>query len=146
MLVIATRMAIGGLLIIAAAYDIRSFRIPNVIPLLLALLFAGTWAVGAQGALTPHALSFACAGVVSVALFLANVWGGGDTKLTAAMALFLTPTELGRFLLVAALVGGVVAATILIVRRRNAAPTTRNTPLPYGVALAAGGLDWCVLG
>lgn len=146
MLVIATRVTIGGLLILAAAYDLRSFRIPNLIPLALVLLFVGTWGLGGNGALTPHALSFVCASVVSIGLFIANVWGGGDTKLASALALFLTPTDLGRFLLIVALVGGAVAVAILIVRRSAAVPADRHTPMPYGVALAAGGIDWCVLG
>lgn len=146
MLVIATRVAIGGLLIIAAAYDIRSFRIPNAIPLGLMLLFAGTWMLGVQDALSPHALSFGLASAGGIALFLANAWGGGDTKLASAMALFLTPSELMRFLLIAALAGGVVSLVIMARSRQRVPTANTETRVPYGIALAVGGLDWCLNG
>jgi prepilin peptidase CpaA len=142
MSVILPQFAVGLLLIAAAAADVRSLRIPNVIPLTLAALFVLTAAAGLQQPLLPHLTSFGIASVLSLALFIGNIWGGGDTKLTAAVALFLVPAELLRFALVTSVSGGLLAVALLVARHRQTAAA--KTHMPYGVALAAGGLDWCV--
>jgi prepilin peptidase CpaA len=96
---------------------------------------------------------------VLVALWLRGFIGGGDVKLTAAAALALPPSEVGAFLLAIALAGGVLAllylALSVIVRRpapgiRHGLPARllkaetwrmhRRGPIPYGVAIATGGL------
>jgi prepilin peptidase CpaA len=145
MLVIATRFAIGALLVVAAAYDLRSFRIPNPIPVALIALFAVSAAIGVQGTLSPHFASFGIASLLGFGLFAGHIWGGGDTKLISAFALFLTPSDLGRFLLVTTLVGGVIALLVLLAERMANDPRMDRVSIPYGLALAIGGLDWCLL-
>lgn len=145
MLVIVTRTAIGALLVAAAVNDFRTLRIPNAIPLALMGMFCVSVTVGLQQEWPSHLTSFGIASAVSVPLFFAQVWGGGDAKLSSAFALFLSPHQLERFALIVALAGGVLAITILIARRLVAAPWTQRPELPYGVALAVGGLDWVLL-
>jgi prepilin peptidase CpaA len=142
--VIITHMALGGLLVAAAVSDLRTLRIPNAIPAAIALIFAVAIGFGVIHPVGPHLISSAIAATIGVLLFASNIWGGGDTKLIAALALFLVPSQLMRFFLVTALAGGVVAAAIIVHRRWLGRPTSRKTSMPFGLALAAGGLDWCL--
>jgi prepilin peptidase CpaA len=103
------------------------------------------------------------AGIVfalGLAVFAAGAIGGGDVKLAAALGLWAGSTDAAGFLLVTALAGG--ALSILILATRNvpfahylsgpikAGPQTDGQEMPresvpYGVALAAGGL-WIAYG
>jgi prepilin peptidase CpaA len=62
--------------------------------------------------------------------------GGGDVKLLAASALWTGSAALLPFLTATALAGGLLAAVFLVFARRGG----RRVALPYGVAIAAGGL------
>src|SRR3954470_5720200 len=117
MIVILTRLAVGVALILAAHSDLKSMRIPNAIPIALTFLFIASASLGYQDPLLPHVICFTVAGLIGVALYAGNVWGAGDTKLMAAIAIFMTPVELARFGLVTSLVGGLIATTVLIKRR-----------------------------
>ena len=67
--------------------------------------------------------------------------GGGDVKLLAAGALWLGAAALGPFLLATVLAGGVLAVAFLLaglLRRRAAGAAAAS--LPYGIAIAAGGI------
>ena len=66
------------------------------------------------------------------ALFAARMLGGGDAKLLAALALWVPPAAFAELLLVMALAGGLLAGAMLVTRRR--------VSVPYGIAIAAGGL------
>jgi prepilin peptidase CpaA len=144
-----TRLLFGALLALAAICDVRAYRIPNEIPLGIALLFATAATAGLVEPLTPHLESFAIAATVGIVLFCLGVWGGGDAKLLAAVALFLEPRGLLAYALLVALAGGALALVVLLGHAINgllcgAKPGERaHLKLPYGVALAAGGLAWC---
>ena len=97
------------------------------------------------------ALALACAAVVfgvGIAAFAAGALGGGDVKLLAAASLFAGPGLIADFLLVTALAGGVLGAAVFagapIGPPAPAADTAIRTRLrrglPYGPAIAAGGL------
>jgi prepilin peptidase CpaA len=61
--------------------------------------------------------------------------------------LWIGPAGLPRFLLVMALTGGLVALAALLGRRAEAGslrPLLRGH-VPYGIAIAAGGLDWAAM-
>jgi prepilin peptidase CpaA len=110
--------------------------------------------------------SIAVSAIVFFALLLLNSrgWiGGGDVKLLVALAIGLSIAQLGQFLMMTALIGGVLAAIHLmmrhlpyprlapagssLVRRVYAVERWRNlrhAPLPYGVAIAASGI-WTIL-
>ena len=67
--------------------------------------------------------------------------GGGDVKLAAALALWFSPMTTVLFLMVMSIAGGALTLAIVIahkVRSRAGRPE-----IPYGVAIAFGGL-WIV--
>jgi prepilin peptidase CpaA len=145
-----------ALLLIAAGWqDLRTMRIANRLSVGVAVAFvlwslvglaAGTLVVGDM------ALAVTCAvGVffIGALAFAAGALGGGDVKLLAAASLFAGSTFLLDFLTVVALVGGAMGLALLA-----GAPIGPETPagdgatvrarlrsgLPYGPAIAAGGL------
>ena len=98
------------------------------------------------------ALAIACAigvFVIGALAFAAGALGGGDVKLLAAASLFAGSTFLLEFLTVVALVGGAMGLALLAgapigPEAPAAGGTTVRTRLrsglPYGPAIAAGGL------
>lgn len=137
---ILSGLAFASLLIAAAATDIRGYRIPNSITGALVVVFIVACAFGLHRPLTPHLVAFAMAFVFGAALFFARLWGGGDAKLLAAIGLYLEPRQVLALLLITALAGGVLAAGLLIRRAAAGAGLQHTTTIPYGVALAFGGL------
>ncbi|WP_424931989.1 prepilin peptidase [Amaricoccus macauensis] len=142
----------SGILVLlgAATCDIRARRIPNVLPVSLALLGVARLLNAAlvQGGLlgaglvpdmiVAFAVFFAGAG-----LFGAGLLGGGDVKLLAAGSLWLGAARLPDFLFVTALSGGFLAIVYLAGRMmapRPADGTVAPIRLPYGVAIAMGGI------
>jgi prepilin peptidase CpaA len=140
----------------AALSDLRRFRIPNRAPLLLvagfvpAALVAGfAW----QDWLIHLGVGLAFF-VIGALLFARGVWGGGDAKLLPAATLWLGLGGLPRFLIIMALTGGLLAVLALLSRRVVLGPAgavrawgqrlAESGHVPYGVAIAAGGLDWWV--
>lgn len=98
----------------------------------------------------PVSLAFHCASgllvlAVGFTLFAWNLFGGGDVKLLAALAFWTGFSDLPRLLLVTTLAGGALALGILVWRRlRLATGETIDQRLPYGIAIAAGGIDFCI--
>jgi prepilin peptidase CpaA len=64
--------------------------------------------------------------------------GGGDVKLAAAFVLCVTPLETLRFLVLMSFAGGLL--TLLLLVRHRLSRTSGRPAVPYGVAIAAGGL------
>jgi len=150
----ACLVAFAVLVIGAGWQDLRTTRIPNGISLATVATFtvwaAAGIAVGRMASLTV-AISMACSLVVfaiAAAGFGAGVIGGGDVKLLSAASLFAGPSHLVDFLLVTAIAGGVLGLAFLAgVPIGGAVPATdatdrrqRRSGLPYGPAIAAGGL------
>lgn len=136
----------------AAISDLKGFRIPNRDSVLIAAAFVV--AVPALGfgvqAVAWHMAAAMAAFVLGAALFALKVWGGGDAKLVSAVTLMAGFAGLPRFLLVMALAGGMLSLVLLVLRRlpvKNpwAGRVVASGHVPYGVAIAAGGLDWAVL-
>ncbi len=142
-------LAAAAVLITAAIYDARSYTIPNYVSLLLVILFPFyIFAAPQPVEWGPHVVVFAVAGAAGFLAFLMKWAGAGDAKLIAAAALWAGPHLIDLFLFLTALAGGVEALVILAVVRaknRKAGEKVRLTklPIPYGIAIAAGGL--CVL-
>ena len=104
-------------------------------------LMAGTSTLPALG------LSVACAAglfALGAAAFAARILGGGDVKLLAAIGLFAGPAGTLDLLLVTALTGGVLGIAVLagapIGPASNPGEATLHRKLPYGPAIAVGGL------
>jgi prepilin peptidase CpaA len=132
-------------LVAAAVCDVRERRIPNACCLGLFLLglvrvlfdagFAGAPAAPILGDLALALAVF----LVGAGLFAARALGGGDVKLLAAACLWLGGAQVPEFLMATALAGGVLALAKLAERHIGAAEP-RTSSLPYGLAIAAGGL------
>ena len=149
----------AGLLLAAAAEDVRRLIIPNRYCLAIALLFpaqvlAATAPVDWLGALVLASVTLAA----GIALFALNLTGGGDVKLFAAAALWVGPGLFRNFLLVTTLTGAGIALAMLTQRRLTRAAAVAKGPareappavdpgqraMPYGLAIAAGGIHVAV--
>jgi prepilin peptidase CpaA len=149
------------LLLYVATIDVATRLISNQICLALALLgIAGQFAIPMQ-----IAQSLMVAAILFLLLLLVYTrgWiGGGDLKLLVALAIGLPLTGVVQLLTITALAGGVLALVHLMMRllpypglapagssfvRRVYAVERwrhlRHAPLPYGVAIACGGI-WTV--
>jgi prepilin peptidase CpaA len=134
-------LALAAILVVAAAIDVRTFTISNRLNLTVALLAPLYWL---SIALTPWpgmAIQLAAGGIVFILLagaFYAGMMGGGDVKLAAALALWFSPAGTVKFLVLMSIAGGVLTLGILAwhrARRGEGRPE-----IPYGVAIAIGGL------
>ncbi len=141
----------AGLLLYAAASDAASLIIPNWVSAALALAFPPL--ALADGLpldqIGVHAAFGFGALIVTFFLFQANVIGGGDAKLIAAVGVWTGAAGFLTFLLSAAIAGGVMAAALMVLRSRvpylPGAPGFVNRLLehkagmPYGLAILVGG-------
>lgn len=162
------------LLIVAAVSDITRYRIPNTIVYAIVAAFAvGAIANFAWPAIVWPVAAGLVVFVVGAVLFAFGMFGGGDVKLLAAMALWTGFADLPRFLLIMGVAGGLIGLVLLLKRRRqepamaNAAPApaessqpeaavaaaqvteaprpTRKSHIPYGVGIAIAGLDFFLI-
>jgi len=152
----------AGALAGAAFCDVRQYLIPDRFPVAIVLsypLYAsghpweqGLWALGVGFAML----------VAGAILFATNVMGGGDTKLLAATGLWAGLDLASVFLFVTALAGAAIGIAWLTPIRRLmpeapiedgiSAPgpaagwrARLRQPVPYGVAIALGGLHLAAL-
>jgi prepilin peptidase CpaA len=151
------------LLLYVAVIDIATRLIHNEICLTLALL-----GIVSQIAGPTHIIESLVAATILFLLLLVvyqrGFIGGGDVKLLVALAIGLPLTGVFQLLTVTALAGAVLALAHLVLRRLpypRPAPAgssllrrvyaierwrnLRHAPLPYGTAIACGGI-WTVFG
>jgi prepilin peptidase CpaA len=142
-----------GAVAFAAAMDLFTMRIPNLVSVILVLAFFPLALMAGLGPwdIVSHAGAGALMLLVGFGLFACGWFGGGDAKLMAAVGLWVGLDSLPLYLLSVALAGGLIA---------GAFATVRSVPLPhfllgqtwalrlhrqdggipYGIALAAGAL------
>lgn len=142
-------LALAGIVMIfAAGSDAARFRIPNISCLAILLLFP-VYVFTSQTTIPwpEHVAVFVIVLVLGYVLFLKNLAGAGDIKLIAVIALWAGPEYWGHFLFITAIAGGVLSlgiGAVTLVRRRlsptTEGPSLSQTPIPYGVAIAVGGL------
>lgn len=131
----------------AAAFDVRSRRIPNALTGALAFAGVALAAVtrGLPGAGTALAI-LVIALAVGTVLYGRRWFGGGDVKLLAAGCCGLTPALAVDLLIYTALCGGLLSLYALATSQRMATVLiTKRLPqtgerLPYAVAAAGGAL------
>ena len=132
---------LAGILVVAAAIDVRTFTISNRLNLTVALLAPVYWLSVALSPWPGMAMQLAGGAVVFVLLagaFFAGMMGGGDVKLAAALALWFPPVATIKFLVLMSLAGGVLTLAVLAfhrLRKREGRPE-----IPYGVAIAFGAI------
>lgn len=145
----------------AAWRDLTTRTIPDAVPLALAVLGIAVRVPAGWDAVATSALVWAALFLALVALHARGLLGGGDVKLLAALALGLAPLDTLNVVVATALVGGVLGLLYILLSRflPAAAPARplrqlatlrrlatveawrirRRGPLPYGIAIAAGG-------
>ncbi len=142
-----------GLCIFAAVNDVLYFKLPNKVILLIATLFIPVALVNYDmDTLLAHSLIGASVLLISFILFMFNLFGAGDAKFLAAVALWAGPKEIMTLLIVMGLVGGVLALfhtvrarysliyTFSFLNNQKIDETIEKVEIPYGVAIAAGAL------
>lgn len=132
-------------LIAAAATDIRSRTIANMLNLGIALAAPLYWWATGVGVWPGAALQVALALAVFAAfagLFAIGAMGGGDVKLIGALALWFPVTPFLSLLTLMAIFGGVLTAAMLLFHKLR--PTDHPLEVPYGVAIAAAGA-WSIV-
>jgi prepilin peptidase CpaA len=152
---------------LAAFTDLRERRIPNRLTGALAALYPVYVLVSPTPVAWPAALGLAfVVFVIGLGLFARELIGGGDVKLLAVLSLWAGPEQFLLFMLVTTLAGGALSLFSLWYRRwgglieahlaalglatTGATPVSAEAPadgsggraatLPYGVAIAAGGI------
>ncbi len=134
-------MTLAAILLFAAVVDFRTFTISNRLNLAVALLAPVYWLSVALSPWPGFAVQLAAGGAVFVLMagaFYAGMMGGGDVKLAAAVSLWFSPSMIVKFLVLTSLAGGLLTLAILAwhrAKRREGRPE-----IPYGVAIAFGGL------
>lgn len=135
----------------AGAMDMFTLTIPNRISLVMLLaFFPAAWFAGLSGwQILEHLGAFVAVLAVGIALFARGLFGGGDAKLMAVIALWLGFDYLLPYLFAVAVTGGMLAVAIGMARQVPLPRILLGEPwahrlhkqgggIPYGIALAAG--------
>ena len=153
------QILVASLLIFAAARDIATRLIPDGVSIAIAVTGLSCRATLGW---SEAGLSLAIGGLLFVLLLplaMRGWLGGGDVKLISAMAVGLAPQETWLFIVATVFAGGALGLAYILgrhivpeVRLANggtvlhrvlaieARRIRRRGPLPYGVAIATGGL------
>ena len=137
-------IVLAAALVFAAIGDLRTRTIPNGLNLAIALAAIPFWVLTDLALWPDVALRIGVAVLVfgAFALAFAFGWmGGGDVKLLAAIALWLPPPAVAALVILMSLAGG--ALTLVMAVRHRLRRRTEKLEIPYGVAIAFGGL-WLI--
>ena len=135
---------LAAMLLGACWCDLKARTIPNLLNLAVALLaIPFWWSIGLT--LWPDvALQLGVAalvfGLFAIA-FAFGAMGGGDVKLVAAITLWLPASSVVALLFIMSVAGGALTLAMLI--RHKLARQKGQLEIPYGVAIAFGGL-WLI--
>ena len=132
------------LLLMAAWTDIKTRTISNELNAAIALLAMAFWWVAGEALWPDVAIRIGVALLLFAlfaGLFMLKMMGGGDVKMITALALWLPLPALIVMLTVMALAGGII--TVLLLVRQRWRPNAERPEVPYGVAIAIGGL-WVI--
>lgn len=150
---LAIILVFPALMILAGSMDLFTMTIPNRIPLALVAGFACLAPLAGMGweTLAFHVAVAAAMLVIGIGMFAAGWMGGGDAKVFAAASLWMGLEHVYEYLMVSAIFGGILTLFMLFMRTFPLPAglaghkwMTRlhdaGTGVPYGIALAAGGL------
>ena len=125
-------------------WDLKTRTIPNWLNLAIALGAIAFWVAVGLPVWPEVALRVGVAFItfwVFAAAFAMGAMGGGDVKLIAALALWLPWQAVLVLLFLMSIAGGVLTLGYLI--RHKLAKREEKLEIPYGVAIAFGGL-WLI--
>lgn len=138
-------LALLAALLVAASWgDLRTRTISNRLNLAVALLAIPFWWATGLAFWPDVALQIGVAALVFAVFagaFALGAMGGGDVKLIGALALWLPWGAVLMLLVIMSLAGGALTAAMLI--RQRLARSEGRLEIPYGVAIAFGGL-WLI--
>ena len=132
---------LAAMLVWIAVVDVRTYTISDRLNLAIALLAPLFWWSTGVDLWPDAALRVGVALLVFLffaGAFYLNVMGGGDVKLAGALALWFTPYDTLRLIVFMSLAGGLLTLVVLGIHRSRG--KTGRPEVPYGVAIAAGGL------
>lgn len=112
-------LVLFGLLAVAAVWDLRERRVPNAVPLAIAVvgLAVNFWLWLPVHALLLSAGGLAVGALLWVPSYAFRLVGGADVKLAIAVGIWLGPLGVLQASIFAALAGGVMALIWLLRRR-----------------------------
>ncbi|HSF13028.1 MAG TPA: prepilin peptidase [Erythrobacter sp.] len=134
-------IALAIALVVAAFTDMRSRTISNWLNGAIALGAPLFWWSSGLALWPDIALQIGvavAAFAVFAGLFALKMMGGGDVKLLTVLALWVSPVIFMQLLVVMALAGGLL--TVLMVCWHTMRRQKDKLAIPYGVAIAFGGL------
>jgi prepilin peptidase CpaA len=143
---------VGAAVLAGAVYDAATLTIPNWISgLLIALFPVVAFNADLSWAQTGIHVGVGFAALVAgAALFAGGIIGGGDAKLFAAVSLYVGAAWFGMYAFAVAVAGGLLAVVVIALRWLASSGkvrfgwlqhlTQKSGGIPYGVAIAAGGL------
>lgn len=148
---IALLVGAAVLLVWAAVNDALYYRIPNKISAAMLICFPLFVVTAPHGIdWKQHMMVFVLILAAGFVMFMGHMAGAGDVKLLAVTGLWAGPHHLAILLAGTAVAGGCVAlgmAGLTLCRNRAAerrhlpAVAVAKVPIPYGMAIAAGGLN-----
>jgi prepilin peptidase CpaA len=131
-----------GLVIIAAGWDIRTRRIPNLLNALIAVAaIAATYLNGSPVLLGMSALHALIALVVGMGLFAVGFIGAGDAKMYSAVGFAIPLPNALEMLGWTSVAGLAVLIATYVTRRVAGKPISKDGKsftVPYGAAIATG--------
>jgi prepilin peptidase CpaA len=132
----------SGLSATGAWYDARLRTIPNGLNVAMAILGIAAVLLTAGGSDALSAAGhFLAALIGAMVLYTLKLWGGGDAKFYAATAAWFPLRDAPRLMIAVALAGLVLASAWFLLKRwRRNEPAEVKSQLPYGLAIAAGGI------
>lgn len=149
----------SALLMLGAWRDITTRTIPDAVGVLLAAIGGVTRILEGSAAIMLSLGSSLALFVLLMIIYSRHAIGGGDVKTMTAFSIGLSPLASYHFVVATAIAGGLLAATYLVLSympdcahrterksllRRvltiEAWRIRRRKPLPYGLAIAAGGI------
>ena len=132
---------LAAMLVWIAVIDVKTYTISDGLNLAIALLAPLYW-WSAEVPLWPDAAIRVGVALLVFSLFAGafylNLMGGGDVKLAGALALWFTPYDTLRLIVVMSIAGGVL--TLIVVAVHRARKNLERPEVPYGVAIAVGGM------
>jgi prepilin peptidase CpaA len=153
-LAISFLIMMSALLVVAAFFDLTTYRIPNLLPAAMVVLFGvftltltfGDHPMG-WSAISLHLFAGVVGLLLGMGMFAVGWVGGGDAKLFAATLLWLGWASLYDYVVLACLLGGALTLGLIMLRRIPLPRMLTKLPwlmrladpasgVPYGVALA----------
>jgi len=138
-------------LLYAAVSDAHTLEIANWIPITTVLVFLPAALLSGMSGMS-IAVHYGISLVIfagGVMIYTKGLAGGGDVKFLAAVSVWWDAEQLGKYLIVVALLGGVLGLITIIAghmdRVRRFIPwleadDTLKQPIPYGIAISGGAL------